>query len=79
MTQPEEIQAAVARGVVEGARRLAEDSDFCERFWRVGFEHLTRHSTNSASQWIGKRILTALVAAVVTAGILWLAKEGALK
>jgi hypothetical protein len=76
---PGDIEAAVSRGVVRAAHELADDPQFTEKYWRTGFEHLTKHSSNSASQWIGKRILTAFVAAVVTAGILWLAKEGALK
>ena len=75
----EDIRRAVSNGVVEGARRLAEDSDFAERFWRTGFEHLSRHSGNHASQWVGKRILTAIVASAVTAGVIWLVKSGYLK
>ena len=35
MTQPEEIQAAVARGVVEGARRLAEDVALVIKYLRL--------------------------------------------
>ena len=79
MGSAEDIEQAVARGVVAGARQLAADAEFSEQFWRTGFEHLTKHSTNHASQWLGKRLLTALVTAVVTAGIIWLAKQGLLK
>ena len=76
---PPELQQAVSDGVVEGARRLANDSDFAERFWRTGFEHLSKHSANHASQWIGKRLLTSLIVACVTAGLIWLAKHGGIK
>ena len=79
MSDPNEIQAAVARGVVQGANQLAQDKDFCERFWETGFKHLRDHTTNHASMWLGKRILTAFVAAVVTAGLIWLVKSGQIK
>ena len=75
----DEVQQAVADGVVEGARRLAGDPQFAEVFWRTGFEHLARHSGNHASQWIGKRLLTSLIVAITTAGLIWLAKSGGIK
>jgi hypothetical protein len=75
----DDIRRAVAAGVVDGARQLAADSDFAGKFWEVGFTHLRDHTTNHASQWIGRRILTAFVAAVTTAGIIWLVKSGQIK
>ena len=79
MTTPDELEQAVARGVVAGAKRLASDPEFAETFWKTGFEHLSRHGGNQASQWLGKRLLTSLIVAVVTAGLLWLAKTGQIK
>ena len=73
------IRQAVSDGLVDGAKRLSQDKDFCERFWETGFKHLKTHSTNHASQWVGKRILTAFIAAAVTAGIIWLVKTGQIK
>ncbi len=77
--EEDQIRNAVAKGIVQGAHELASDPAFSERFWKTGFDHLSKHSANHASQWVGKRILTAFVAAVVTAGILWLAKTGGVK
>lgn len=75
----EEIRDAVTHGVVEGIKALAADDEFSEKFWRSGFQKFASHAGDNASQWIGKRILTALVVACVTAGIVWMVKAGSLK
>jgi hypothetical protein len=75
----EEIRRAVSAGIVEGAHQLADDEKFAGKFWEVGFKHLRDHTTNHASMWLGRRILTAFVAAVVTAGLIWMVKSGAIK
>ncbi len=74
-----DLKESVAEGVVEGARRLAADPEFAERFWKTGFDHLSKHSAAHASQWIGKRLLTSFVVAITTAGLIWLAKHGGIK
>ena len=74
-----EMQAAVTAGVVAGLKEMAKDEAFVSGFWRQGFEELTRHSSNGASQWLGKRLLTILITAITTAGIVWLVKTGAIK
>lgn len=74
-----DLQEAVAAGVVKGLKELTQDPAFVASFWRHGFEELSKHSSNGASQWIGKRLLTILITAVTTAGIVWLVKTGAIK
>jgi len=74
-----ELQAAVAAGIVTGLKQLTQDEAFVASFWRHGFEELSKHSSNGASQWIGKRLLTIFVTAVTTAGVVWLVKTGAIK
>lgn len=74
-----ELEAAVAAGVVAGLKQLTQDDAFVASFWRHGFEELSKHSSNGASQWLGKRLLTILITAVTTAGIVWLVKTGAIK
>lgn len=74
-----ELQAAVTAGVVEGIKKLACDEAFVSSFWQHGFNELSKHSSNGASQWIGKRLLTIFITAITTAGIVWLVKTGALK
>jgi len=74
-----ELQAAVTAGVVAGMKQMAQDEAFVSSFWRHGFEELSKHSSNGASQWIGKRLLTIAITAITTAGIVWLVKTGAIK
>ncbi len=69
----------IAAGVAAGIRQLLEDDDLVKKFWERGYTQLTQHGTNAASQWVGKRLLTALVVAITVAGITWLVKTGALR
>jgi hypothetical protein len=60
-------------------RRVLSDDDLVKSFWHRGYQELTAHAGNGASQWVGRRILTTIVVAVVTAGVVWLVKTGSLK
>lgn len=75
----ESMTGAVRDGIKAAIMDMADDEKFSEAFWKQGFEQLSNHAGNASSQWVGKRILTALIAAVVTVGIAWLVKSGALK
>lgn len=85
MTTPERrhtapmTQADIAAGFVLGIKAAMKDDELMSDFWAAGYREMTLHASNGASQWIGRRILTAIIAAVTTAGIIWLVKSGALK
>jgi hypothetical protein len=70
---------ATTEGVERALRNVLSDKELTKAFWQHGFDELSAHTQNNASQWIGKRILTALIIAGTTAGIIWLVKTGALK
>ena len=72
---PEMIGGSVERAL----RRVLSDQELARQFWARGYEELSNHAGNGASQWIGRRLLTTAVLAVTTAGIVWLVKTGALK
>jgi hypothetical protein len=63
----------------QAIRRVLADKEAMRMFWRGGYEELLEHTSSGASQWIGRRLLTTFIAAVVTAGVVWLVKSGALK
>lgn len=75
----ESMTGAVREGIKAAILDMAQDEKFSEAFWKQGFDQLTNQAGNASSQWVGKRILTAVIAAVVTVGIAWLVKSGALK
>jgi hypothetical protein len=60
-------------------RHILDDDELVRSFWHRGYKELTDHAENGASQWVGRRILTAIIVAVVTAGVVWLVKSGNLK
>lgn len=69
----------MAKAVELGMRNLFADPEFRADYWRDGYTHLSQHAGNGASQWLGKRLLTALLWAAVGAGIAWLVRLGAIK
>lgn len=73
------IGSAVSIGVVHGIKTLAKDEEFAEAFWKNGFDQISAHATSAGSQWVGRRILTAFIISITTAGIVWLVRTGAIK
>jgi hypothetical protein len=73
------LRTDIATGVADGIKAILADDATVQKFWRRGYDELADHAGNGASQWLGKRILTSFVLAVVVAGLTWLLKSGALK
>ena len=65
---PEMVEAASERVL----RRFASDPEF----WRSGIEHMAQHAANQSAQWVGRRMLTAFLAAAVSAAVVWMVKSG---
>ena len=73
------LPKALSSAVADGIREVVTDDELMQKFSRALYDELASHTVNGTSQWIGKRILTAAVVALTTAGIIWLVKTGALK
>jgi len=71
----DEIEQAVETAL----RRVLADKELRAQFWKDGYIEFVSHAGNNASQWFGKRILTAIIAAIVTTGLIWLVKIGGIK
>lgn len=69
------IRSAVREGIQDALR----DDELARRFWAAGYQHLSGHATNGISQWIGKRVLMALIAAALSASIAWAVVTGKIK
>jgi hypothetical protein len=78
---------AYANGLVQGVRMLlTEDKDASDgevstikRFWKTGYRELTTAASANASQWVGRKILIALISAAFLWSMVWLVKNGQLK
>ena len=75
----EQMHAAIKAGIADGLREVMADDVAMAAFWKRGYKELTTHGSTAASQWIGKRILTALVAALFVICLTWLVKTGGLR
>lgn len=73
----EEMPKVIADGLASGVRQLLADDELVKKFWKRGFDEITGHSTNGASQWVGKRILTVILGAIFATAIVWSVKTGA--
>ena len=78
-SQMETMAGQMTVGFESALRKVLSDPQVTTEFWRRGYEELTNHASNNASQWVGKRILVALVVALTGAAIVWLVKNGAIK
>jgi len=79
MVSLDDIRVQVAAGVVDGFALIMSDDKMVSKFWKTGYTNLAYHGGNDASQWIGKRLLTAAVIALATACLAWLLRNGAFK
>ena len=75
----ERLPAMLKEAVASAIRETLADQELTRRFWAEGYNQLQAHAVNNGSQWVGKRLLTAVVTAIVTAGVIWLVKSGAIK
>jgi len=73
------LPAMMGEAVEHAFRSVMKDPEVRQTFWRAGYEELAGHAETGASKWVGKRIVTTLIMAMVTAGLVWLVKSGAIK
>lgn len=74
-----EMVAAIRGAVRDGIQEALRDEELARRFWASGYAHLSGHATNGISQWVGKRVLMALIAAALSASIAWAVVTGRIK
>lgn len=70
---------AVADAIVIALKKTASDPEFSKAFWHRGYTELAEHSSNGASQWLGKKLLVWAATALAASLLVWLVKTGAVK
>lgn len=73
------IRDDISAGFEAALRNVAKDSDFARPFWQHGFDEMVERATAQGAQWVGKRIITALVGAALVAAITWAVLSGRFK
>lgn len=61
----------IADAVETAMRNVLTDPDVRRDFWRAGYEEMSQHAARGATQWVGRRIVSAIGGALLAAGI-WL-------
>ena len=72
----DKIRQAVREGVADGFKDMLSDKELVASFWQGGYTEFVKHSSNGASQWVGKRILTAVMGALLVWALTWYVKNG---
>ena len=75
----EDLPHTLKTAIKEAMYEVLRDPELSAAFWKRGYQELTSHAGNSASQWIGRRILTAVMTALLVFTVGYLVKTGALK
>ena len=69
------MEAAVRNGSAAGLKDVLDDKEQTKKFWKSGFDELSEHTSNGASQWVGKRLLTWLIVGAITILATWLLRN----
>lgn len=75
----EQLAAAIAEGFKVAVKETLADRELMADYWKQGYVAFTAQASSGASQWVGKRILTAAAFALLGLLVAWLVKTGALK
>ena len=78
-TDHDDLPSAIKSAIKEALTEVLKDPNISKAFWKQGYEEFTNHAGNSASQWVGRRILTAAVTFIFGVALVYLVKQGAIK
>jgi len=74
-----DMPTMVKHAIKDAIKESLADPEVVKAFWKRGYDEFTGHAGSSASQWVGRRILTAVVTVVFTWTMYYLVKNGAIK
>jgi hypothetical protein len=73
------MRVAVSEGVRDGILACAADPEFMRRFWRSGYDELTKHGRDDVSRSVGRRVLSWSAGLAFAAALYLSAKAGLIK
>jgi hypothetical protein len=74
-----DVRSEVAAGVTDAFDSFLADKEKVKKLGKLVFDEVVEHTQNGTSQWIGKRLLTAFITALVGACLVYLVRTGAVK
>lgn len=77
--RPMPTQKVIQTAFAGAIREVLSDEKVTKAFWEQGYKQLQEHALNSGSQWIGKRMLTAIATALLAGILVYMLKTGQLK
>ena len=72
----EELASMLADAVERGLRRVLNDEQLRDEFWRAGYIELEKHAGSNVAQWLGRRLLNIVITAAVAGVLAWAVMTG---
>lgn len=72
----DDLEDRIASGVAKALAITISDEQLIKAYWHQGWKEFVTHTQTGTSQWIGKRLLAALVMSMVVYGLVWLGRNG---
>lgn len=72
----DELASLLADAVERGLRRVLNDEQLRDEFWRAGYVELEKHAGTNVAQWLGRRLLNIVITAAVAGVLAWAVMTG---
>lgn len=67
------------RAMERALRRVLNDSELREAYWAAGYKEFEKHAGSAAAQWVGRKVIHILLAALLAGSLTWAVVTGRIK
>ena len=64
-----QLDKRIAGAVEQAMRNVLADEEVRKAFWKGGYDELSKHTRETTTQWVGRRMVSALSAAFLAAAL----------
>ena len=64
-------KTAIADIIEVRIRKLAADGAFVDPLWKNGYNQISKHGIDALSLWVGRKVVTLIIAAAFAATLTW--------
>ena len=64
-----QLDKRIAGAVEQAMRNVLADEEVRKAFWKGGYDELSKHTRETTTQWVGRRMVSAFSAALLAAAL----------